>query len=279
MKGAHLWKRILNEGVIAFPPFGDTEKLQIEIVKATILSVESEAPPTRQIDLRNYKGCAIPFDCLWIEQPFTFLDPATHQKAGLGHIGYLVKSTESINGRGVSYYEISVLPNDPRIVLAGLFDFELSNRGDFVPQSSSVIWPHFMKQFNEDHLNTNRIGSMGQLLDILSILSCKNVSLTPHDNDPKQVRRAIKRHGGTPESYRYHTLVVRPPGAKSDSPGVEIGIMPRHVCRGHFAEYGPEFNKGMLFGKYNGRFFIPPHLKGDKKNGTVEKDYQIPASP
>lgn len=53
--------------------------------------------------------------------------------------------------------------------------------------------------------------------------------------------------------------------------------MPRHVCRGHFAEYGPEFSKGLLFGKYAGRFFIPPHLKGDKKNGIVEKDYAIPA--
>ena len=53
--------------------------------------------------------------------------------------------------------------------------------------------------------------------------------------------------------------------------------MPRHVCRGHFAEYGPQFGKGLLFGRYAGRFFIPPHLRGDEKNGIVEKDYAVAA--
>jgi hypothetical protein len=115
--------------------------------------------------------------------------------------------------------------------------------------------------------------------ETLELLACKNVGLSDRDNDPEQVKCAIKRHGGTPDSYRYHTLIVRPPGSKgSNSPGIDIGMMPRHVCRGHFAEYGPEFNKGLLFGKYAGRFFIPPCLKGDKKNGIVEKDYVIPPS-
>lgn len=110
---------------------------------------------------------------------------------------------------------------------------------------------------------------------VMRLMSCKNVSLEPRQNDPKQVARAIKRHGGNADKYRYHVLVVRPPGAKSDAPAQEIGVMPRHVCRGHFAEYGPEFNKGLLFGRYAGRFYIPPHLKGKKENGIVEKDYAI----
>jgi hypothetical protein len=116
------------------------------------------------------------------------------------------------------------------------------------------------------------------LWNVLGLLSCKNVSLQPNDNDPQQVRRACKRFGGSPDSYRYHTLVVRPPGKHSASgPSQEIGTMPWHVCRGHFSEYGPEFGKGLLFGKYAGRFYIPPHVKGDKKNGVVEKDYVIAA--
>ena len=112
-------------------------------------------------------------------------------------------------------------------------------------------------------------------LETLQLMSCKNVALKPNDNDPKEVRRAIKRHGGKPEDYRYHTLVVRPPGVKAGTPGQDIGILPHHVCRGHFSEYGPEFGKGLLFGKLAGRFYMPPHLKGKEKNGTVEKDYIV----
>ena len=54
--------------------------------------------------------------------------------------------------------------------------------------------------------------------------------------------------------------------------------MPRHVCRGHFAEYGPQFGKGLLFGKHAGRFFVPPHLKGKKEYGVVEKDDSLRGS-
>jgi hypothetical protein len=54
----------------------------------------------------------------------------------------------------------------------------------------------------------------------------------------------------------------------------EVGVMPVHSCRGHFSEYGPEFGKGLLFGKYEGRFWVPPHMKGRRGNGTVYKEYK-----
>jgi hypothetical protein len=33
-----------------------------------------------------------------------------------------------------------------------------------------------------------------------------------------------------------------------------------------------------LFGKIEGRFWIPPHVKGNKKEGIVEKDYLVTES-
>lgn len=82
-------------------------------------------------------------------------------------------------------------------------------------------------------------------IDTLQLLSCKNVSLSPRRQpDSSAVTEATRRNGGHAVGYRYHVLVVRPPGAKSDSPGVEIDVMPRHVCRGHFAEYGLNLAKG-----------------------------------
>jgi hypothetical protein len=134
-----------------------------------------------------------------------------------------------------------------------------------------------VEQFGADEVARVAYTVFGFAIDLLVILGCKNVSLDPRDNDPKQVARAIKRHGDNAGKYRYHVLVVRPPGARSDSPAQEVGTMPRHVCRGHFSEYGPEFGKGLLFGKYAGRFYIPPHLKGKIENGEVAKDYAIAA--
>jgi hypothetical protein len=45
-----------------------------------------------------------------------------------------------------------------------------------------------------------------------------------------------------------------------------------HICRGHLRTYTEE---KPLFGKVIGTFFIPAHLRGDEKVGTVVKDYQL----
>jgi hypothetical protein len=152
----------------------------------------------------------------------------------------------------------------------------LDGNGNVIPGLFSGYQPDSIANVRGDAgVMDNLRGSMASMLDVLIMLGCKNVCIEPRDNDPKQVRRAVKRHGNNASGYRYHVLVVRPPGAGTNTKGEEIGTMPRHVCRGHFAEYGPEFNKGLLFGKYAGRFYVPPHLKGKKENGTVEKDYEL----
>jgi hypothetical protein len=45
-----------------------------------------------------------------------------------------------------------------------------------------------------------------------------------------------------------------------------------HLCRGHFATYT---DQAPLFGKYVGRFWIPPHARGDRARGIVIKDYEV----
>lgn len=111
--------------------------------------------------------------------------------------------------------------------------------------------------------------------DTMQLLGCKNVSLLKIENQPTGIPKQLARATNKPRQFSYHVLRVKPANAPRDSVGVDIGSMPRHVCRGHFAEYGPEFGKGLLFGKYAGRFYIPPHLKGKEENGIVEKDYVV----
>lgn len=274
MKGAKLWKRILNEGFSYHGEGGSSEVLANAIIKATIIvcpTFDAERAKARRFE--EYSHVAIPFDSVWIERSMT------DKTARVLLEGMFIATGREEKWNTLTVTEI-LATDGTRPALTCSWQLRLSTNGTPILESSGQLAVYTIYQspgFSEQQINEEIRSATFDLLDMLSMLSCRNVSLADHDNDPKQVRRAIKRHGGNPDSYRYHTLVVRPPGAKSDSPAQEIGIMPRHVCRGHFSEYGPQFNKGLLFGKYSGRFFVPPHLRGDKKNGVVEKDYAIPA--
>jgi hypothetical protein len=45
-----------------------------------------------------------------------------------------------------------------------------------------------------------------------------------------------------------------------------------HLCHGHFKNY-TEGNP--LFGKYTGRYWWQPFVRGNKKKGVVMKDYLV----
>jgi hypothetical protein len=107
--------------------------------------------------------------------------------------------------------------------------------------------------------------------------NCTNVKLqdvTEQLAPPPKIRRRLK----IPEVKRY-TLNIEghytTPSRNSNEP--MQGVMPFHLCRGHFATYTTERPR---FGRLKdgvGRFWIPPHMKGKKENGEVIKDYAITA--
>lgn len=281
MKNAYLWKRVLNEGVdYNLMTIGDREAEAEKLTKAIITShiIVDSLPVEHQegiFEWAKYKSLTWPFRSLWIEC-------ATPKEE---HVGVLFEVNEYVKG----FYDVTAAViggcAGTRVTVVGLAKFPTYKSGTLIlgKDGSFPAIGALNKNFFDPRLGLHgkELGghaiycALSNAFDVLELLGCKNVSLKPHENEPNAVSRAVKRNGGTPESYRYHTLIVRTPGSKSDSDGVDIGIMPRHVCRGHFAEYGPKFNKGLLFGKYEGRFFVPPHMKGDKKNGIVEKDYLI----
>lgn len=47
-----------------------------------------------------------------------------------------------------------------------------------------------------------------------------------------------------------------------------------HIRAGHFARYGPKYNKGLLFGKHEGMYWIPQSLIGSPENGVSVHDYK-----
>lgn len=109
------------------------------------------------------------------------------------------------------------------------------------------------------------------VLHALSFLSCVNVDAVEPVRPFPQRRRLAKL------GVRVHTLVVRPTGrraASSTKPGGDAAV-PLHSVRGHFSEYGERYDKGRLFGKLEGRYWIPAHARGSAEHGEVDKDYLL----
>lgn len=110
-----------------------------------------------------------------------------------------------------------------------------------------------------------------------SLLHCKNVTLEdePIPKNIGAINRKRKKKGKRElYSIRYKTLVVEPfkKVAAAQGGGSEGVRKALHMCRGHFKDYrdGPG-----LFGKLHKLYWWDMHMRGDKANGEVRKDYAI----
>ncbi len=104
----------------------------------------------------------------------------------------------------------------------------------------------------------------------LTFLTCTNVRAI--DVVPTSKEQRHRRTIGRPPLVSFKRLQLQPKSGSSAAAS-EGGWTNRvHLCRGHFATYTPE---APLFGKYVGRFWIPPHARGNAQRGIVEKTYGI----
>lgn len=112
------------------------------------------------------------------------------------------------------------------------------------------------------------------VLDTYDLLNCRNVAAAPIASPGRHMDKHGKR------GITWHRLVIVAPGKRSaDSPLVGAGVgqpMTRaHLTRGHFKVFSTD---APLFGKYTGRFWWMPAVRGDKERGVVLKDYELRAS-
>ena len=112
-----------------------------------------------------------------------------------------------------------------------------------------------------------------------SLLHCTNVTaveVDPRQEMSRQQRRRLERKNET--ALVYNVVQVKPFGSYRKSvqerPG-EGRIVRLHHVRGHFMEFGPEYGKGLAFGRIAGRFYCPPHVRGDLQKGVVGKTYEL----
>lgn len=107
-----------------------------------------------------------------------------------------------------------------------------------------------------------------------TLASCKNVRLVDQERDgpPRVILGSGPKRTIIPK-ITYKVLEIDPSKTPAARSGAHSGPSSQafHLCRGHFANY----DEKPLFGKYRGRFWVPAHTRGSKKNGAVLKDYKI----
>jgi hypothetical protein len=125
---------------------------------------------------------------------------------------------------------------------------------------ADIHWVALMKRKGEDPNLATWEAALITVGAALNFLNASNVDIAePVRARPE--RRRIARTGVTVQ-----TIVVRPPGRRGAAPAAARPIDASETVvspvRGHFSHYGPQYGRGLLFGKLAGKFWIPGHVRG-----------------
>jgi hypothetical protein len=130
-----------------------------------------------------------------------------------------------------------------------------------------------------EHSRNMRMECEGQLdcaLLALSFMHCSNVVV--RDNQPKERHSKLHQKRFSVPLVTYKTLEIEPMKrvlrheGSSDTKGIQQAI---HICRGHFKHFGPQWERGKLFGKIEGTFWWPSQVRGTADRGIVMKEYEV----
>ena len=132
-------------------------------------------------------------------------------------------------------------------------------------QPLDIGWVNLQPEYDIKHWDMASL----VLLGALNFLNCRNILLV-EPTRPRAERRRLEPFG-----VKVHELNILPVGRtmQGHDPVKGLGV-PLTSVRGHFARYGIE-GRGLLFGRYAGRFWIPQHARGTAELGEVRKTYRL----
>lgn len=126
---------------------------------------------------------------------------------------------------------------------------------------ADINWQNVLA-FEENELFDNL---MLCVLKAYDLGNCVNVELAVPTR-PRSERRRIERTGVTVSEI--HVRSISKTYRHDKGPVLNPGV-PLSSVRGHHAHYGPKYDRKLLFGKYEGRFWIPQHARGSEELGVV----------
>lgn len=118
---------------------------------------------------------------------------------------------------------------------------------------------------------------------VIAFMNLRNVTLEQHAPSPAQNRKHRRKRKADHDLLTFGTLRIDPLGAKSQGGGQSrsIGETRFHIARGGLRHYGDccpgvHLPNGLLFGKLEGVYYVPAHVRGNPEHGvkltTVEID-------
>lgn len=132
---------------------------------------------------------------------------------------------------------------------------------------ADIHWFEMFKHGNGADIHTN---PMLVLLRTLDMLNSVNVHVCEPDRPRAQARR-LERTG-----IRISEIHIRPLSRSYKGKGTPLSAdLPLHGVRGHPVLFGPKYGRGLLFGKYEGRYWVRPHQRGNPGSGTSEQRYVV----
>jgi hypothetical protein len=143
---------------------------------------------------------------------------------------------------------------------------------DGVP--ADLHWTQVCTSTPVDHWNNAQLVH----LSAVNFLNCSNVEIV----EPVRQRHQRKRlaRTGVAVSEIVVTGVKRLARPGQARPQLGHTTAPLSTVRGHFAHYGDccpgrHAERGRLFGKLTGRYWVPQHARGSADNGTVDQSYRL----
>ncbi len=129
-----------------------------------------------------------------------------------------------------------------------------------------------LSEKSENEVMNHIMHSYAYLHAFLNILSCKNI-MTELETPNKKIQQKRATKGKLP-LVSFYTLKIINVGHGKGSTDSKKDLWSNriHFCRGHMREYSVN---APLFGHLFGRFWIPPHVRGDKNKGIIIKDYEV----
>jgi hypothetical protein len=252
--------------------------------------------------------CAPPFPMFWMEYHGVFSETAS------GHTGLAVMVFDLDKKKGFTamqlmntFLSLSKQPpitqgitSDPSIIKFNesrwVFNIVIVLAEDGRPLSPSMIgmmmgvsrdgkvrgsWPLIYtgaaSEEHWDNLKSVMTESIMPMYEALTLMHCKNIDTHAIPMEPRLNKYCKSRFGRNKEDYKYHILVVRPPGSNKDEAAIPLVQQEEsgtklHSVRGGYATYT---EAAPMFGRLVGTFYRPWHMSGNPKYGTIEKDYKL----
>lgn len=102
------------------------------------------------------------------------------------------------------------------------------------------------------------------------LMTCQNI-VKEENIPPAKLQKKRVKSGKLP-LFSYYTLKLRPTSSKQAYESKNLWSNRIHLCRGHIKRYTKE---KPLFGRVVGNIWCPPHARGDKNLGVIQKDYSV----